>query len=67
MVMVSTFGANFISFLAVDVRQPPFKTLQELAEHPLYKLGTLEGTAWVDEMRVIIFLLLYYYLSKNIQ
>ena len=49
---MATFGANLIAFLAVDVRQAPFQTLEQLAEHPLYKLGTLGGTAWVDEMRV---------------
>ena len=43
---------NLIAFLAVDIRQPPFETLEQLADHPLYKLGTLGGTAWVDEMRV---------------
>lgn len=51
-VIVSTYGANLIAFLAVDIRHPPFETLEELADKPMYKLGTLGGTAWVDEMRV---------------
>ena len=51
-ILLSTYGANLIAFLAVDIRQPPFETLEQLADHPLYKLGTLGGTAWVDEMRV---------------
>ena len=41
-----------MAFLTVDIHKPPFKTLAELAEVPEYKLGTLGGTAWLDEMRV---------------
>lgn len=41
-----------MAFLTVDIETPPFETLDELADLSYYKLGTVGGTAWVDEMRV---------------
>lgn len=51
-VIMSTFSANLIAFLAIDIRQPPFETLEELADDSFYKIGTVGSSIWEDEMKV---------------
>lgn len=56
-VIVATYGANLIAFLAIDIRQPPFETLEELANNDFYRIGTIGGTAWADELKVRNFII----------
>ncbi len=51
-IIVATYGANLIAFLSIDTYAAPFQTLEQLANMPEYKLGTIGGTSWMDEMKV---------------
>ncbi|KAK2169681.1 hypothetical protein NP493_1182g00009 [Ridgeia piscesae] len=46
-IIVATYGANLVAFLAVTQRTMPFNSLEEMSEQTVYKMGTLGGTAWV--------------------
>ncbi len=51
-IIIATYGANLIAFFSIDTYTAPFQTLEQLAEHPDYKLGTVGATALMDEMKV---------------
>ena len=58
-VIDATYSANLIAFLAVDIQRPPFETLSELADNNEYLVGVVGGTAWMDEMRVLKYNVLF--------
>ena len=51
-IIVATYVANLVAFLAVSQLTLPFTTLEELAANTDYKFGTLGGTEWVTIFKV---------------
>ena len=59
-VMMATFTANLIAFLAVDKYNPPFEDLEGLVNQNQYAFGILGGSTWNDLFQVI-----YYIINSN--
>ena len=51
-IVVATYGANLVAFLAVTQRTLPFTTLEELSAQSDYKYGFMGGTGWVTLFKV---------------
>ena len=51
-IIVATYGANLVAFLAVTQRTLPFNSLKELSEQTEYKMGVQGGTAYVAAFKV---------------
>ncbi len=52
LVIVSTFSANLIAFLAIDIYKIPFKNLYEVLFQTEFQYGILGGTAWMSMFQV---------------
>ena len=51
-IIIATYGANHVAFLAVTQRTLPFNSLEELNEQTEYTMGVLGGTAYVAAFKV---------------
>ena len=51
-IMMATFTANLIAFLAVDKYKPPFEDLEGLVAQNQYTFGILGGSTWNDLFQV---------------
>ena len=60
-VMMATFTANLIAFLAVDKYNPPFEDLEGLVNQNQYAFGILGGSTWNDLFQVIC-----YFVNSNL-
>ena len=56
-IMMATFTANLIAFLAVDKYKPPFEDLEGLVSQNQYTFGILGGSTWNDLFQVGCFVL----------
>ncbi len=48
LVIISTYSANLIAFLAVDRYTPPFRTLYDVSNQQAFQFGVLGGTGWLN-------------------
>ncbi len=46
-IIVATYVANLVAFLAVTQHTLPFTSLEQLQANTDYKFGTLGGSGWI--------------------
>ena len=54
-IIVSTYAANLVAFLAVEIYKPPFRYLSEVLEQEEFQFGTLGGSMWFNMFKVMYF------------
>ena len=53
---MATYTANLVAFLSVDIYNPPFDSVEDIANQDVFKFGTMGDTAFEGYFEVCVLL-----------